>query len=345
MVLISVIIPVYNVEKYLSTCLNSVINQTYTNLEIICVEDCSTDKSREILENYAKKDPRIKVIYNKENSKLGPTRNVGFFNATGDYIHFLDSDDWLEHDAYEQLVQIINTNKKIDIIYFYLQEISNTDKSVKKYYPQKPENTNKVISIDNNFRKNIEYLEQVWNKIYSKDFLQDFNIIHNDYACFEDMEFSLKCRIYARNIYYLNNILINYRTNRKDSLTGKYNIKDINFILKSYLNAEKWCQKDIDWEIGKHLLNHQFDLLKYRLFENYKNKNLSYRQLAKLLRQIDFNLLKDTAWHVDLRKCKEISVNPEWYFLLKTYLRNITKEKAPKLHKLITDIRKKIIKI
>ena len=110
---ISVIIPVYNVEQYLGHCLDSVINQTYKNLEIICVNDASTDRSPLILEEYSKKDSRIVIVNNAKNSRLGPTRNHGMEYATGDYVHFLDSDDWLEPDAYEKLV---NTIEKISDI-------------------------------------------------------------------------------------------------------------------------------------------------------------------------------------------------------------------------------------
>ena len=105
MPLISVIIPVYNVEKYLRECLDSVINQTYKNLEIICVNDCSTDSSPEILEEYAKKDRRIIIKKNPKNIGLGLTRNEGIKIASGEYIHCLDSDDWLELYAYEILVK------------------------------------------------------------------------------------------------------------------------------------------------------------------------------------------------------------------------------------------------
>ena len=100
--LISVIVPVYNVEKYLRQCLESIINQTYKNLEIILVDDGSTDNSGNICEEYAPKDNRIKVIH-KTNSGLSSARNAGLDICTGEYIGFVDSDDWLEPDMYEIL--------------------------------------------------------------------------------------------------------------------------------------------------------------------------------------------------------------------------------------------------
>ena len=95
--IISVIIPVYNVEKYLSRCIESVLNQTYRNLEIIIVDDGSTDDSLNICRRYEKKDKRIKVIH-QDNGGLSSARNKGLMNSTGEYISFVDSDDWLHPD-------------------------------------------------------------------------------------------------------------------------------------------------------------------------------------------------------------------------------------------------------
>ena len=111
---VSVIIPVYNVEKYLRQCLDSVINQTLEDIEIICVNDGSTDKSREILNEYAYKDSRIVVIH-KENGGLASARNEGLKHVTGKYCHFLDSDDYIEKKLYEYAVKIF---ENFDIDYF-----------------------------------------------------------------------------------------------------------------------------------------------------------------------------------------------------------------------------------
>ena len=101
---VSVIIPVYNTEKYLEKCLDSVCNQTLSDIEIICVDDCSTDNSLNILKEYAQKDNRIKLIEFKENKGAAAARNEGIKAATGEYIGFIDSDDYPETDSYyEQL--------------------------------------------------------------------------------------------------------------------------------------------------------------------------------------------------------------------------------------------------
>lgn len=110
---VSVIVPVYNVEKHLKTCLDSVINQTYKNLEIILIDDGSTDNSSEICDEYARNDERIVVIH-KENKGVSSARNKGIEIATGDFIGFVDSDDYIEPDMYEKLVSMI-TSDDIDI--------------------------------------------------------------------------------------------------------------------------------------------------------------------------------------------------------------------------------------
>ena len=117
MPVLSLIIPVYNVEPYLAECLDSCINQTFTDIEIICVNDCSPDKSGEILNEYAKKDSRVKIITHKENKGLGGARNTGIEVATGDYCWFIDSDDYIILNACEILNDIIR-EFKTDVIRF-----------------------------------------------------------------------------------------------------------------------------------------------------------------------------------------------------------------------------------
>ena len=105
--LISVIIPVYNVEEYIRTCLDSISSQTYSNLEIILVDDGSTDKSPGICDEYQERDSRFRVIH-KKNGGQSSARNEALDIAKGEYVSFVDSDDWLESDMYEVLINVIN---------------------------------------------------------------------------------------------------------------------------------------------------------------------------------------------------------------------------------------------
>jgi glycosyltransferase involved in cell wall biosynthesis len=106
---VSIVIPVYNVEKYLRQCLDSVVNQTLKDIEIICVNDGSTDNSLQILEEYANKDDRIKII-NKDNGGLSSARNAGLEIATGVYIGFVDSDDYIEIETYNEAYKLTSNN-------------------------------------------------------------------------------------------------------------------------------------------------------------------------------------------------------------------------------------------
>lgn len=116
---VSVIVPVYNVEKYLEKCIKSICNQTYQNLEIILVDDGSTDQSSEICDMYAKKDTRIKVIH-KENGGLSDARNVGIANAEGEYLLFIDSDDWISEHLVNKTLTIAKENDAEVVMFDYI---------------------------------------------------------------------------------------------------------------------------------------------------------------------------------------------------------------------------------
>ena len=113
--LVSVIIPIYNVEQYIEKCLDSVINQTYKDLEIICVNDCSPDNSAQILLEYAQRDTRIKIVNREKNGGLSAARNTGLDEAKGEYVYFIDSDDWIDLDYIEKMVSAI-TFSKTDVV-------------------------------------------------------------------------------------------------------------------------------------------------------------------------------------------------------------------------------------
>ncbi len=150
MIRVSIIIPVYNAEKYLTRCLDSVMAQTFKDIEIICVNDGSTDNSPQILEDYAKKDNRIKVIY-KKNGGLVSARKAGVVAAKGDYVGYVDSDDWIEPDMYERLYEKIQrfgcdivasgifrqfSESTVKVINTIAQGLYNKDRIQKEILPQ-----------------------------------------------------------------------------------------------------------------------------------------------------------------------------------------------------------------
>jgi len=127
---ISIIIPVYNTDKYLKECLDSCINQTLSDIEIICVDDCSTDNSLKILEEYKTKNSRIKVFHHEINKKQGAARNTGMDNATGEYIWFVDSDDFIDKNACQLLYDTIKENN-VDLLSFCGISFVDSDKKRK----------------------------------------------------------------------------------------------------------------------------------------------------------------------------------------------------------------------
>ena len=114
--LLSIIVPAYNGEKYLEKCITSIIDQSYKNLEIILIDDKSPDLSGEICEKFAMKDDRIKVFHNKENMGIYGTRNKGISIASGDYVTFVDDDDYIEKTMYQKMMQKFEENQEVDLV-------------------------------------------------------------------------------------------------------------------------------------------------------------------------------------------------------------------------------------
>ena len=166
---ISVIAPVYNVEKYLKKCLNSLVNQTLKDIEIICVDDGSVDNTNSVLQEYAKKDSRIKVIV-QENQKQGAARNNALKIVQGSYITYVDSDDWLDLNFCEKLLNAIN-GTDID---FALSEAVRIKKNG-KITPYFKFEENKIISGFENIIKvnKIPSYWHVWGKLYKWELLND----------------------------------------------------------------------------------------------------------------------------------------------------------------------------
>lgn len=162
---ISVIIPVYNVEKYIEKCLDSVISQTYKNIEIIIINDGTLDTSLEIAEKYAKIDNRI-IILTKTNGGLSSARNFGLNYVSGDYIVFIDSDDWIEKNMLEKLIKTAHETDG-DIIQFGFRTVLENGREIKKY-TFKEESFNSRKDILDGYFINEKINTVVWNKLYKK---------------------------------------------------------------------------------------------------------------------------------------------------------------------------------
>ena len=221
---VSVIIPVYNVEKYIKECLDSVINQTYKNLEIICVDDCGADRSIKIVNEYAKKDERIKIFHHDRNMGSAITRNTGVQNSTGEYIFFLDSDDYLSLDIIELMVKKQKeTDADVVVSSFrnFVDEKITCENIPKVEAELRDRNRLKSLS-QKRYQIDFDYFQDnldsifcaVWGKLYRKDFLIKNNIWHINKNIFaEDAGFWLKVLSNFPSIFCMNEIGVNYRMN------------------------------------------------------------------------------------------------------------------------------------
>lgn len=240
----SIIIPIYNAEKYLNRCILSIINQTYRDFEIILVDDGSKDNSGTICDKYAENDARIKVIH-QNNSGVSTARNAGLKNAVGDYIIFVDSDDYIEFDMLEKIKYILD-KYDVDCIIYNLNNIIET-----KYVDEDEliENMIKLIKT--------ETINAPWNKLYKRNIIEKYNIQYDErIEIGEDLLFSIKYISKIKKVYLLNERLYNYVIENNNSLTTKYKenkygqlmfVNDrIKKILKDY-NDEKLleCEKYI----------------------------------------------------------------------------------------------------
>lgn len=224
---ISVIVPVYNVEKYLRKCLDSIVNQTYPHLEIILVNDGSTDSSGEICEEYAARDPRIKLLH-KENGGLSSARNYGLPHITGKYLAYVDSDDWLALDLYERCVDKFRVNEYIDAVFFEFENV----------YKDKPNDRYNIHLQEISYSR--EYLDRhalqrycwamylnpaVWNKVYKADLIKDLRFVEE--MKYEDAPYTLLAlaRIHGYSLLSPSGVYTGYFYNRTNENSITYQIR------------------------------------------------------------------------------------------------------------------------
>ncbi len=222
---ISVIVPVYNVEKYLSDCLDSILNQTFADIEVICVNDGSTDSSRKILTEYEQKDKRIKII-DKENGGLSSARNAGMKVATGDFISFVDSDDWIDKTMLEKLYNNI-TSLNTDIAICGVHQYDETNQKYiddEKYFSLGYfDNSfdNRVFSYEDTTSFIMDVCVMAWNKLYRRSFLKMCNASFPDGLIFEDGPFFFSIYFKTQKVSIVRDLLYYYRINRPGSIVQR----------------------------------------------------------------------------------------------------------------------------
>ncbi|EDH2965692.1 beta-1,3 galactosyltransferase [Campylobacter jejuni] len=293
---ISIILPTYNVEKYIARALESCINQTFKDIEIIVVDDCGNDKSIDIAKEYASKDDRIKIIHNEENLKLLRARYEGAKVATSPYIMFLDSDDYLELNACEECIKIFGYGwgGKIDLLCFEAF-ITNAKKSIKKLNIKQGKYNNKEFTMQILKTKNPFWT--MWAKIIKKDiYLKAFNMLNLKKEIkinmAEDALLYYPLTILSNEIFYLTQPLYTQHVN-SNSITNNINSLEANIqehkivlnVLKSIKN-----KKTPLYFLIIYLLKIQ--LLKYEQNFNKRNINLIYYKINILYQKYQFKWKK-----------------------------------------------------
>lgn len=281
---VSVLIPIYNVQEYLKQCLDSIINQTLTDIEIVCVDDGSTDRSGEILDQYADMDARIKAIH-KNNSGYGHSMNVALASAAGEYVAIVESDDFAEPDMLEKLYMTA-VEQRADVVKANHYDYRNGNDIFFERLRDYP--LNKLINVSD-FPQLLNLADTIWSCLYNREFLvtNQMRFHETPGASFQDISFSLQAWLKAKRVYFVRDAVLHYRIDNPDS--SMHNPDKIFCVFDEYewleiMFAEKWIK---DKETEKY-----FVATKYRDYlEHYYRVAMQY-QYALLLR-IRESLLKD----------------------------------------------------
>lgn len=213
--LISIIVPVYNVERHIIKCIESITNQTYTNLEIICINDGSTDDSGKICDDYSKRDNRIKVIH-KKNEGVSSARNFGLKHATGEFIGFVDPDDWIENRMYEVMIDaLLENNADIAIANYYIDTDETTTPMInQEQIDYKPFNQEKLITYAFKRDEYKGFGAYIWNKLFRASLFKmndssTLNFDENITFC-EDIIFFTNLALNSKKSIYITKPMYHY---------------------------------------------------------------------------------------------------------------------------------------
>lgn len=283
---ISVIVPVYNVEPYLRQCLDSIVNQTYPNIEILIVDDGSPDRCGEICDEYAENDSRITVIH-QENAGLSAARNAALDIARGEYIMFVDSDDWVEPTFCEKALEMALEYQVEIAIFGYYSTYQNKSIPCVTSTPRILDGTETIRHII--LKDELSFCNAVWNKIYHKRLFRNLRFPVG--MLYEDNAFTYKILDSVSYLYVSDLILYNYRR-RKNSIDGSFNRKSVKnqshiflirnerlaFLKKHYPDPELIKQQTLD-------LTHRLITYRSRLNKNNPEERRCYDLMTTFLKE------------------------------------------------------------
>lgn len=222
--LVSVVVPVYNVEKYLGQCLDSLVHQSLPNIEIIAVNDASTDKSAAVLKHYESEFPNLRVIHHERNRGLSATRNTGLATARGKYITFVDGDDWVD----AQMLELMQNRGEQDASDVIIADVKVYDTNTNTFFPFYDRDI--WDTLDPVFKKRpfhisqeprVLLLEPYSRKMFKRAFLEDHDLKYPEGIIYEDFIIHFASLWHAKNISLVDKCLQYYRTNRPGQITGR----------------------------------------------------------------------------------------------------------------------------
>ncbi|MBR6994168.1 MAG: glycosyltransferase family 2 protein [Methanobrevibacter sp.] len=304
---VSVIVPVFNSEDLLGNCLESIENQSLKDIEIICVDDGSSDGSFDILKQFASKDSRFK-IYQQENSGAGSARNKGIEESCGEYILFVDSDDYIESETCEMLYEQAS-RLDCDLILFNSMRHFSNDRNLALIHFKKNDEINYQIRVFDYeyFRDRIfdgEY-GVIWNKLYKSSFIRDNNITFPKHKIYNDVEFHIKTTLLAKKISYVDGTFYHYNRSGHASLQTSF-VKTSNamvFFDVLYGLVDFLVEVDMFDEFRKEFVN-------FTIFE-LRNKLKSIDEDSK---QEFFEKTKEFYYSLELSS-DEVNSIPYEYFM------------------------------
>lgn len=246
---VSVVIPVYNTEKYLPTCLDSILNQTCGDFEIICVDDGSPDRCGAILDEYAARDERVKVVHLPENRRQGYARNRGLELAAGEYLYFFDSDDIIEPETFEELTQLADRDN-LDAIFFDKKAFFDDEELRKVYTPpfcaRKAQYRDAVVTGDellSAFFRAHEWTCYPQQIFWRRKFIQDNGIKYPEGSEHEDEFFAYAGVLLAQRVRYIRKDYFTLRIRPNSVMTSPKSPKNLHGYLMNFYHMTEFCEK------------------------------------------------------------------------------------------------------
>ncbi len=282
--MISVIVPIYRVEEYLKRCVDSILNQTYNDLEIILVDDGSPDNCPAICDEYAKKDSRIKVIH-KENGGLSDARNAGLAIAKGEWLSFIDSDDWIEPDMYEILLKNATEYNSQISVGGVNDELCNSDsiKIIKTTFDGKEDI--KCLSPKDAMRKHLLGSWAAWDKIYRREVFKDIKFPVGEIN--EDEVIMLKLLDKCERIVYNNRVFYHYIHRAESITTASFSPKKLVWVKHCKDNLE-WIRKNYP-ELESEALSRLLSSILWSMREMALSKESFSKEMKKIRKELKSN--------------------------------------------------------